>query len=265
MNIFMNRFKGIPAICFAPDDGAGSGAPAPDASAADADADTNDAFVADGDEGQQDQPETKKANAAASTDDGSDGDAFSDDAEENQDEGSADEDASDGGDEGDAEAPEKYADFELPDGFEISEDNLGEFSERALAANLSQEDAQGFLTLYADKLQEAVAATTEANTEAWNAQTAGFSTASREAGLMKPEVLAMANVGMKNADPTGELGHLLKTLGINKHQAVIRAFSHYGKETSNDQDVPSQDASGKETASLAVNYENAFKTETKQE
>lgn len=237
-------------------DGGGGG----DAAAAPAVVASDDVFDGgDAAEGEANQSTGKEANAAASSD-ADDEDVFSaDGADENQDGGSADEAGSEQeGEDGGDEVPDQYAAFELPEGFDVNEEALGNFSEMAKSDKLSQEQAQKYVDLFTGELQAAVKAGTDAQAKAWEDQTAGFSKASREAGLLKPEVLSMANAGVKAADPTGELGFLLKTLGLNKHQAVLRAFSHYGKETSNDREVPSSGQSGQDTKNLAAQYQNAF-------
>jgi hypothetical protein len=264
MKLFINKLMTSTSIPRSPEDGAGGGAGGAngsEAAGAEAAASTE-AFTVDGEEaagGGGEQEAGKEANADASTDADASDTFTADDADENQ-ESDADDAGSEqeGDDEG---APEEYAAFDLPEGFEgLSEEALGNFTAVAKSKDMSQEEAQGLIDLHVSELQRQLGEAQQSQAKAWEDQTAGFSKASRKEGLLEPAVLSQANAGLKAADPTGELGFLLQTLGLNKHQGVIRAFSKYGEVTSNDRTVPSSGQTGTNAGTLGQQFENAFKS-----
>lgn len=126
-------------------------------------------------------------------------------------------------------APDKY-EFKAPEGQEFDPDVLGEFSEAAKDANLSNDAAQKML----DRIAPAMAAKQAKVIEDGKAAWAESSKADKEFGGDKlNENLAVAKKA-RDAFGTPELKSLLDESGLGNHPEVIRFFFRAGKAISED-------------------------------
>lgn len=134
-------------------------------------------------------------------------------------------------------APEKYADFKLPEGVKLDEPTMGKFSELAKKHGLSQEAAQEFVTLGAQMQAgnaQALQAAIDAQGETW----AGEAKADKEYGGDKfDENLAVAK-GALDKFGTPQLKALLVQSKLGNHPEVLRTFFRIGKAISEDGFVP---------------------------
>ncbi len=152
-------------------------------------------------------------------------------------------------------APEDYGDFELPENAQIDEGRMDTFVEECKERNLTKEQAQERL----DDLLSWKAREEQTVKDYWKEQAKTFTAMSKEKGLMEPQVLAMAQTGLKNAGDDGTLSRIFVSLGVDRHPALIEAFSNYGKKTSNDREVPSPNMQGKDEQPLQERFQNSFK------
>ena len=129
---------------------------------------------------------------------------------------------------GDKDAvPEKY-DLKVPEGFVLDEAVLGEFTELAKEAKLSQEAAQKFADLHAKLAKEAsqrLIGQWEKTIESWQTE----AKADPEiGGADHEEKLATAKFGLKKFG-TPELSQLMDDLFVGNHKEFIRLFYRLGK------------------------------------
>lgn len=135
-------------------------------------------------------------------------------------------------------APEAYADFTAPEGWEIDQDLLKDFAPTLKELNLTQEQAQKVID-FAPKLveQTAVATTTKVLGELGMADRGdwvGKVKADKEFGGDKlAENLAVAKKAM-DAFASPELRELLIKSGMGNHPEMVRAFYRAGKAISAD-------------------------------
>lgn len=129
-------------------------------------------------------------------------------------------------------APEKY-EFKLPEGAQLDEALVGEFTPLAKELNLSQEGAQKLVDLYA-KTQGAAQ---KAVTEHWdnlNKEWQGKVSSDKEYGgadLDKNVAIAKKAI---DAFGTPELKDALNLTGVGNHPEVVRFFYRVGKAISDD-------------------------------
>lgn len=135
-------------------------------------------------------------------------------------------------------APETYEDFKLPEGVELDDDRKNSFVEWSKKSNLSQEQAQSAIDLYIKMVDQ----DTGARVDAWKQQAQMWTQASKAAGLMSPDNLAMAKVGLKAVDADGSLGAIISDLAIDRHPALLSVFRSYGEQISPPQEVTSASA-----------------------
>lgn len=119
------------------------------------------------------------------------------------------------------EVPESYADFELPEGFELNEDQLGAFTQAAKDSGMTQAEAQK-----AVRLQAALA---KRQNDSYVAEVKRL----QEETLKIPnakDVIEQAKVGMKTiaGDDNSVLEALTKTW-LGSHPGVIKALAQIGK------------------------------------
>lgn len=173
------------------------------------------------------------ASAAAEADKGATADANA--------EGSSDAGEKDGEkDEKQGDAPEKYEDFKMPEGVEnVDTELMGKFTEFAKANNLSQDNAQQLVTMYAENMQKAATAAADAASKAWSDVTTEWETAVKadpELGGDNLEAnLAIGLQAIKQfGDKDGKLQEALDLTGAGSHPEVIRFFYKVGKAIAND-------------------------------
>lgn len=149
---------------------------------------------------------------------------------EGQQQQNADPDTGDVGETNKAEgAPETY-EFQMPEGQEVDEAIVSQFSETARELNLSQEAAQQLL----DKMAPVIAERQAEQIAAVQAQWAEESRADKEfGGDHLNENLGLAKKAMDQF-ATPELRTLLNESGMGNHPEVIRMFVRVGKSISED-------------------------------
>jgi hypothetical protein len=138
-------------------------------------------------------------------------------------------------------APEKYADFQMPEGYTLEGDMLESVTAFAKAHNLTQEGAQALVDLGAKQAQAIVAQfTTEAQenpvllaqhwAKTWSEQT----TQDAEIGgqNLKANMTAVNRVFATFGSP--ELGEFLNKTGLAHHPELIRFMHKVGKAVAED-------------------------------
>lgn len=128
-------------------------------------------------------------------------------------------------------APESY-EFAMPDGVELDEKAVGEFTEIAKELKLPQDQAQKLVDLYAKRVQGQV--------EAHKTLVEGWATsvkADKDIGGDKlPESLATARKAV-DAFGSPELKNLLNTSGLGNHPEFVKLMYRAGKAISEDRFV----------------------------
>jgi hypothetical protein len=130
-------------------------------------------------------------------------------------------------------APEAYADFTLPEGYQLNEAMHGNFQEVARSLNLSQEQAQQIIDLDAQRAQ----GDADAAKAAWDNQLAEW-----KSEVQNDEVLGKANyeqsmaTANKAIDAFGspELRAFLDESGLGTHPELLKAFHKVGSAISED-------------------------------
>ena len=159
------------------------------------------------------------------------------DPQADQGEGSGEADTGNG--EGDAApegAPEQYADFTTPEGYELSDTLNGEFKELAKSMNLTQEQAQQFIEIDAKRAlgeAETAQAQWKATTDEW---AASLQNDAEMGGAKYEQSLALANKAIDNFG-TPELRAFLDESGLGTHPELLRAFHKVGNAISEDRMV----------------------------
>lgn len=137
----------------------------------------------------------------------------------------------------DVKAPDEYKDFTVPEGYEaLDPEALAEFGEVAKEADLSQEDAQKFVDMYARKMRAAQ----EAQANAWADTLKSWreeSTKDEEIG--GPKFQESVGNAKKALDVFGneKLKSILDQTGMGNNVELIRMLSKIGAAVSNDKMV----------------------------
>lgn len=148
----------------------------------------------------------------------------------------ADQTATDSDDAADGEgagAPEAYEDFTLPDGMDMDQESLAQFTETAKGLDLDQAKAQQLIDLAAQHTERVVAK----QGEAWAAQRAEW----------REQAKADEEIGGRNADASraaakramdrygdDDLKSFLRDTGFGDHPGLLRAFARMGKAIAED-------------------------------
>lgn len=179
------------------------------------------------------KPDTVAASAAAT-------DASKEGVTEGDKQGTTDTKPKDGkADEGPKGAPEKYTDFKLPEGFEMSEAGkpiLEKFSTFAREANLTQDQAQKFMDLYAE-VEQTRAKSSKDTFEAMNAEWRKQTETDKEFGGEKlKENLGFAAKAIEAfaGKTSAEFKDALNVTGIGNHPAMVRFLIAVGKAVGQD-------------------------------
>lgn len=134
-------------------------------------------------------------------------------------------------------APEKY-EFKAPEGAQLDDAFIGEFSTVAKELDLSQSAAQTLVDKLAPKIAERSAAALEAAIEKTSQEWVNASKSDKEFGGDKFEAnLGIAKKGLE-AYGTPELTKLLATSRLGNNPEVVRLFLKLGKTVSEDNIVP---------------------------
>ncbi len=130
-------------------------------------------------------------------------------------------------------APEEYTDFNMPEGMEVDKGMMEKFTVRAKDRNLSQEEAQKDIDLYAEGLKASVDAHVKDWADAmgkWQDDTK----ADKEIGgdrFSQTEI--HVNAALK-AFGTEKLSEILEVTGVGNHVEVVRFFDKVGALVTND-------------------------------
>lgn len=130
-------------------------------------------------------------------------------------------------------APEEYADFDMPEGFQLQAEMTNDIKSVAKELNLTQEQAQKLADIAANRVQFANASQVEALKQA-QTQWSQDSKADKEfGGDALNENLSVAKKALDQFG-TPELRNLLNESGLGNHPEIIRAFYRAGKAISED-------------------------------
>lgn len=132
-----------------------------------------------------------------------------------------------------AKAPAEYTDFAMPEGMQVDAAMLGQFKPIAQELGLSQEQAQKFVSLYAEKMKGDAAA----GVKAWADQMQAWGDTARVdkefGGAQFDANLGLAKQALDKFG-TPELSTYLNEFGAGNHPEVIRLFYRIGKAISDD-------------------------------
>ena len=139
--------------------------------------------------------------------------------------------------ESEAGAPEAYAEFSLPDGYESNGEFLNEFAARAKADNLSQEQAQAYVDIASKVAEQAAQSAIEGQLSQWKEQQEAWASELRTSedlgGAKMDATNADARLGLQrlvtNADELNALRDWLNDTGVGNHPTLVRAFSNAGR------------------------------------
>jgi hypothetical protein len=134
-------------------------------------------------------------------------------------------------------APEKYAEFTLPEGMKPIPAVIEKFQALAKVRNLSQADAQEIVNLASEMQTATVASQTEAMKTMRTGWAAEAAADPEIGGAKQAEALGLAKKAMTAFCAPG-FAELLKTSGLDVHPEMIRAFSRVAKSLSEDNFVP---------------------------
>lgn len=126
-----------------------------------------------------------------------------------------------------AKAPDKY-EFKAPEGQELAPAVMGKFEALARELNLSQDQAQKFVSEVAPELAKAQ---TDAKDQIVSQWTAAAKTDKEFGGANLTENLAIAKQALETFG-TPELTKLLNETGLGSNPELIRAFYRAGKQIS---------------------------------
>ena len=169
----------------------------------------------------------------ASKEQGDKDDSASDDTEQKKEGEEADEDKSDEDGKG---APEEYGEFTVPDGFELNEELMAEFTPLAKALNASQEDAQKLIDMCSQTVQAALDEVYKPYYEAEAARKEIFAKDPEIGGDKKEEALSLALKTVK-AFGTEQTSAEFDETGLGNSPELIRMLSRIGKKLSDDKEV----------------------------
>lgn len=199
---------------------------------------------------------TDPANAAGGTD-----------TKEGKTDGAADTGAKDGdkgddkgGKEGDGntdadKTPIEYTDFTVPDGMQIDDALLGQFKPIAQELGLNQDQAQKFVSMYAEKVN--------ADQKAWADQVASWADESRSdtefGGAKFDENLGTA-IKAVQAFGSPKMLDLLNTTGLGNHPEMLRFCLRVGAALGEDKTLTPGAASSRQLSAAEVLYGNSTKS-----
>lgn len=130
-------------------------------------------------------------------------------------------------------APEEYADFEMPDGIQLNEELGSEFKTAAKEMNLTQEQAQKFITIQSEYVAAQQKATQDAFIEQTNAWADEVKADTEFGGSKLDSTLATASRALDKYG-TPELKELLNSSGLGNHPEMVRFVARVGRSVSED-------------------------------
>jgi hypothetical protein len=158
-------------------------------------------------------------------------------------------------DDGQTDAPETYADFNLPEGVEMDESLLAAALPLFKEANLTQEQAQKFIDLQAERVQASV----KEQTESFNQLVDGWreqSVNDKEFGGDNLERTMQITQKAMEKYGTPEFKELMNDHGLGNHPEMIRFIFHAGRELVEDRPGVSSAAVSPETDRVQRMYKS---------
>lgn len=151
-----------------------------------------------------------------------------------------------------ASAPEQYGAFDLPEGYQLEESELAQFSEWAKSNNLTQEAAQLIINRDAQRMTDAM----KAADDAWSSTVTGWQTQvkndSELGGANYEQNLGIANKAVE-AFGNPALRAFLDESGLGNHPELIRAFYKAGVAISEDRLVSGGNGEGRPASAYYSN------------
>ena len=148
--------------------------------------------------------------------------------------GSADADDKGGDDKAKVGAPEKYASFEMPEGFTATDAELGAFADLARGLNLTQEQAQQVVAFEGERMAQ-FAAAQEKDWQTQNEQWVEQIKKDPELGAAEDGDMRLVLAKRAVARIGGQaLRDALNKTGVGNHPELIRAFYRVGKTMADD-------------------------------
>jgi hypothetical protein len=130
-------------------------------------------------------------------------------------------------------APEQYADFAIRDGMELDREAIDSFTPVAKELNLTQDQAQKLVDIFAGRIDAFKTAQTEALADLRKGWVEGIKTDAEIGGSAMAEKVGLA---VKALDKFGspELRKALEESGLGDHPEMVRVFYRVGKAISED-------------------------------
>lgn len=153
-----------------------------------------------------------------------------------------------------AGAPETYAEFTLPEGISLDKVALEKFTPLAKDLNLSQEQAQKVVDLYAAEVlphvQQAFAEQQAQKVEGW------LQSAMKDPEIGGARFDESVSIAKKALDAFGtpELKAALDDTGLGNHPDVIRLLANIGKRISEDRTASTTSATGGTRSAAEILY-----------
>lgn len=190
---------------------------------------------ADAGEGGEDKTADKAKDTSEDDGDGDEAQQGADDKSEDEDksdEEKSDEDKSK--DEDKSGAPDQYEPFELPDGVKVDEERAGRFEEFAKGKDLSQEEAQEFVNVFAEELKTAVDQLVTDQKQQWDKMKADWADECKQDTELQNEdgeIDESVSLAKKAAEKLGgqALVDAFDLTGAGDHPAVVKAFFTLGQ------------------------------------
>lgn len=140
--------------------------------------------------------------------------------------------------EAEGSAPVEYEDFSLPEGMDVDQEALGEFTKFAQEHGLSQEAAQSLIDSHVSNIEKFTEAQQERWSEikeSWSKEALADKELQSEEGGSEAAV-ALAKTAVEKLGG-GELQEALELTGAGNHPAVVKAFYKMGKAMAEDKMV----------------------------
>lgn len=140
-------------------------------------------------------------------------------------------------------APEKYADFTVPEGIEVNKPMLEDFKVLAKELDLTQEKAQklvDFQAKYVKGIDAGLLKTFNETITTWKKETV------QELGADYKKELVYAGKAIDKFG-TPELRQLLNQTGVGNHKELVKFFVKIGKSVSEDTFVDGKNKTGKKS------------------
>lgn len=146
--------------------------------------------------------------------------------------------------------PESYADFDLPEGMEINQEMLDAFTPAFREMNLTQEQAQGLVSLQAEQVKAQQQAQYDAFQQQNNEWAETAKNDSEYGGENFEQSVSLAQKAVEQFG-TPELKQALDDTGMGNHPEIIRLMTRIGKTLGEDSPANGQNTQGeKDRASL---------------